>query len=213
MLFTSTSIFAQEFFIQDGSKQYDARLTIACESDTCSGPATVKVFKKNTHQLVETFHSDAMDIAFQGKKANVNHLYDEQSGVFFDDFNFDGTQDIAIQNGNAGPYGSPQYDVYVFNKTKNNFVPSQALTNLASENLGMFEVNHKTKTLTTLSKDGAAWHQTQEYAVVPNKGLKLVHEITEDASGAEKVIVTERTLKNNRWVKKVKTYKLEDYYK
>lgn len=212
LVLSVTSVQAQEFLVQNGSKLYDARLTIQCDADTCEGPATVKIFKKNTNQLIKTLKSQHMYTSFEGKKANINRLYDEQSGIFFDDFNFDGTQDIAIQNGSGGPYGSPQYDVYVFNQTKKDFVLSQALTSLASENLGMFEVDAKNKTLTTLNKDGAAWHQRQVYKVVPNKGLKMVREVTEDGSNGEKVTVTDRIFKNNHWVTTEKKYKFDDYY-
>lgn len=53
----------------------------------------------------------------------------------------------------------------------------------------MFNVDPKTKRLITFSKSAAAWHQTQEYTVVRNQGLKLVYEITEDAFGGEKVSI------------------------
>lgn len=150
----------------------------------------------------------------QKPSVNVIQLYNEQSPLIFDDFNFDGTEDIAIRNGNQSGYGGPSYDIYVNNSTKKQFVPSEELTALAYENLGMFQTDPERKRIITFAKSGCCWHITKEYAVIPKKGLRKVYEMEEDATGdGENMKVITRNWVNNKWVVKTKKYKIDDYYK
>lgn len=209
---------AARFKVTQGSSNYDAVLSVkGCEQDHCSGEAVVTLYKKGSTKVFQSF--DVEDLNFyldekQQPSVNVIQLYNEQSPLIFDDFNFDGQQDLAIRNGNNSSYGGPSYDVYVFNKTHRKFVLSHALTQLAVENLGMFQTDHQRKRLITFSKSGCCYHETTEYAVIPNKGLKQVYQLIEDAMGAadEMVTVTERQFKNNKWRVTVKKYKIKDYY-
>ena len=107
---------------------------------------------------MQKFVSDDLDFDLSDDlkpSANIIELYGEQSPLIFDDFNFDGTEDIAIRNGNEGPYGGPTYDVYVYNKTRKHFVFSSDLSALTHENLGMFHVDHDNKRIHTLVKVAA----------------------------------------------------------
>lgn len=206
------------YIIKDGSERFDAHITVqSCDGDDCSGKGIVKLIDKKTNKLFQTLESDDLTLYLdkdQKPTVNVIQLYNEQSPLIFDDFNFDGSEDIAVRNGNQSGYGGPSYDVYVFNSTKKQFVPSSELTSLAYENLGMFQTDHERKRLITFAKSGCCWHITTEYAVIPKKGLQKVYEMEEDATGAgEFVEVTTRNLINNKWVNKVKKYKIDDYYK
>jgi hypothetical protein len=213
LLSFTVACFAQRSFtINKASKKYNATISVnACEDGICQGSGMITLTDKNA-KPVQVLKSE--DLFFfldstQNPTANTIELYNEQSPLIFDDFNFDGQEDLAIRNGNNSGYGGPSYDVYVFNSTKNKFVLSDELTTLATENLGMFETNHKTKRLTAYAKSGCCLHITTEYSIVPKKGLVKVGETTEDATG-KKVIVTTRKLVNNKWVKTVKTMKKED---
>ena len=206
-----------QFEIRDGSKQFDARITVQnCEGDTCSGEGVVELINKKSKKVFQTLRSD--DLYFylnenQKPSVNVIQLYNDQSPLIFDDFNFDGTEDIAVRNGNQSGYGGPSYDIYVCNSTRKQFVPSEELTALAYENLGMFQTDHKRKRIITFAKDGCCWHITTEYAVIPKKGLQKVYEFEEDAMDGEYVTVTTRNLINNKWTSRSKKYKIKDYYK
>ena len=214
---------ATTFKVTDGSKQYDAVIAVAqCEKDSCSGAGKISLYAKGSKQLVQQLTSEDLYFYLQDNQqpsVNVVQLYNEQSPLIFDDFNFDGQQDLAIRNGNNSSYGGPSYDVYVFNITRKKFVPSDALTTLAVENLGMFKTDHQRKRLITFAKSGCCYHETSEYVVVPGKGLKMVEELIEDAlsageEGAEgHVKVTRRVLVNGRWQQTVKRYKISEYYK
>jgi hypothetical protein len=219
IVFISISIcFAQRtFLLNQGSDSYFAKITVEnCNNDNCEGKGTIELYDKKTKQIFQTLTSE--DLYFfldsaQNLTVNVIELYGEQSPLIFDDFNFDGTEDLAIRNGNNSSYSGPSYDIYVYNITKKQFVLSEELTNLAIENLGMFQMDHKRKRIITFGKSGCCWHIYTEYKVIPKKGLVKVYELEEDAQNEEYVTVTTRKLINNKWKSSVKKYKISEYYK
>lgn len=137
---------AQVFEIKNASKRYDVKITTSCTDRSCDGQANIDLYLKGTTQHFQHFSSAelTMDLDETDKPSvNVVQLYGEQSALIFADFNFDGSEDVAIRNGNYGAYGGPTYDVYAFHRTKNKFVLSEELSALTHENLGMFEVDPK----------------------------------------------------------------------
>jgi len=217
VLLDELSLGQNEFIINDGSDIYDAKISVdKCSEDNCEGKGTIKLFNKKTEKLFQTFISDDLYFFFDNSgnpTVNIIQLYNEQSPLIFEDFNFDGSEDLAIRNGNNSGYGGPSYDVYVYHQNKKKFVPSEELTQLAYENLGMFQTDRERKGIITFQKSGCCWHITTEYSVVPKKGLVKVYELEEDAQGGEFVIVTTRELVNDKWIIKEETFKLDDYYK
>lgn len=214
MLLLGPLCFGQYRFKMDNeSKKYNAEITMEeCGTDACRNKADIVIFNKKGEKI-QTFTSENLVIYFKdglkSAKTDIIQLTREMtqdSPVFFGDFNFDGTEDIAIRNGNGGNYGSGSYDVYVFNSTRKQFVPSAELTDLASSYQGMFDVDAKRKRLTTYARSGAALHYVYEYQVIPNKGIDLVYEEISDFSDDEKTKVTVREKIKNKWVVK-KSYK------
>lgn len=212
-------LYAQVFEIKQGSNLYTAQIEVKCEENTCSGLGKIELYDKKYKTLIQAFESE--DLYFylnesQQPSINVVQLYGEQSPLIFDDFNFDGSEDLAIRNGNNGSYGGPTYDVYVYNKTKKKFVLSNELSNLTDENLGMFHIDSERKRLITFNKSGCCYHITEEYSVVPKKGLVLGRALIEDATsavGSDRVKVTEQNLIHGKWKEKVKYYPIDTYYK
>ena len=211
----------RSFKVEDGSQQYNAAITVEqCGEGLCQGAGTVQLTDKTTGRVVQTFESDNLFFYLdeqQKPSVNVIQLYNEQSPLIFEDFNFDGSEDLAIRNGNQGSYGGPSYDVYVFNRSRGQFVLSDDLTRLTYENLGMFQTDPVRKRLTVFAKSGCCWHQTTEYAVVPKRGLIATKILTEDAASADGryVYVTTETRSNGvngKMVRKTKRYKMADYY-
>lgn len=208
----------RHFEVKTGSHLYNAEITVQdCDEEKCSGGGTIELKDKKTGHTIQTLTSE--DLYFylnkdQQPSVNIIQLYNEQSPLIFKDFNFDGSEDIAVRNGNESSYGGPSYDVYVYNSTKRQFVMSDELTNLAFENLGMFQTDAKRKRLITFSKSGCCWHLTTEYQIIPKKGLDKVYELEEDATGGdEHVRVTKREKVKNKWIVKTKRYPIKQYYK
>ncbi|UHO39397.1 hypothetical protein H5J24_04620 [Chryseobacterium capnotolerans] len=204
-----------QFEVKDASKNYNAIIHINnCFDDQCMEKGTVELFD-NKNSKVQTFTSDNL-VLHLGKGQRLQRgkmipLAKEQSPLIFGDFNFDGTEDLAIRNGNMGNYSSASYDVYVFNSTRMAFVKSKELTELGSDNFDFFETDPVRKRIITFGKDGCCRLFTTEFEVIPNKGLDKVLEKEEDSSeeGYVKVIIKEK--KNNKWTTRTKVYPSDQY--
>ncbi|MCW3159711.1 XAC2610-related protein [Chryseobacterium oryctis] len=205
------------FELNEASKNYNVKIDVQnCDKEECRGKGKIELFDKRTHKKFQTLISDDLNFYLdknQMPTANIIQLYNEQSPLIFEDFNFDGTEDVAVRNGNQSSYAGPSYDVYVYNITKKQLVLSEELTNLAYENLGMFHTDAERKRLTTFSKSGCCWHLTTEYTVIPNKGLVKVYEEEEDATGGERVKVTTKEFIDDKWITRIKDYPINEYYK
>ena len=211
LLLAALPVMAQERFdLKNASRQFDVRIEVAsCENKICEGMATYTLFIKGTAKRFQIFKlANTSFLLDESNKppANRTLLYDQQSAINFGDFNFDGTEDLALCDGTKGGYGMPSYQIYLFSRQSKKFVNSTAFTRLAQQGyLGMFEVDEKRKVLQTFSKSGCCFHVTEEYTVVENRPKKVL-EITEDATNFEsqKVKITTLRLVKGRWRKTVR---------
>lgn len=207
---------AASFLIPDVANEYTIKVIAECNSEQCEGPAEIHITKKNAG-LVQTLKTPDLAVYLNANgKLPANHtvLYSDQSAVVADDFNFDGSTDIAIRNGNNSAYGGPSYDVYVYNISKRKFVLSDELTELATSKLGMFSVDKARKRLITFEKSGCCWHQTTHYAISPGRGLYVVYSLVEAAtSNGKNVEVTTSSLVGKKMKSSTKLYPVDSYYK
>ncbi|AZA84725.1 hypothetical protein C1637_18235 [Chryseobacterium lactis] len=204
-----------KFEVKNASKNYTVIINVEnCYDGRCHDKGTVELFD-NKNTKVQTFTSEELVIELNENQKPTSgkliQLTEQQSPVIIDDFNFDGTEDIAIRNGNNGNYQSDSYDVYVFNSTRMAFVKSKELTDLASNALGLFNVDYKRKRLISTGKSGCCRIFTTEYEVVPNKGLESVLEKEEDMTEESRVKVITKEKINNKWVTKTKVYPADKY--
>ncbi|MCQ9637557.1 hypothetical protein MP477_21610 [Chryseobacterium sp. WG23] len=205
-----------QFEVKEASKNYNnAIITIEnCFDEQCKDRGTIELYD-NKNTKVQTFTSE--DLVFylnKGQKlvpGKMIQLTHEESPFIIDDFNFDGTEDIAIRNGNKGNYSSASYDVYVFNSTRMAFVKSEELTEIGSNYFGLFGVDAKRKRLVATGKSGCCMIFTTEYQVIPNKGLEKVLEREEDMTNEDRVKVITREKINNKWVTRTKVYPAGQY--
>jgi uncharacterized protein YecT (DUF1311 family) len=177
------------------------------DDTTREGPGRVLVFVKGSATPLQTITMDNI-FASLGKGGqpltNTAKLYDYQGLINVGDFNFDGHEDFAIQNGNNGAYGGPSYNVYLYSPSTERFQLSQSMTDLIASTLGFFDVDTKKKLLTTLSKDGCCFHTTTAYTVVHDDPIPVSREI-EDATKSDKyVLVTTQLMINGKWQGKSK---------
>ena len=210
-----SATFAQKTFeLKDASKYFDIKIKVAkCEDGFCSGKASFSFYKKGSTTPYQVINLDDTQIQLDengNAQANISMLYDNQSAVNIDDFNFDGMEDVAICDGANGSYGGPSYQVYLSSKAAGKFVYSKSFTDLGSH-LGMFEVDKKKKVLRIFDKSGCCWHVTEEYSVVNNNPVKVFSE-EEDATIPDetKVKITTKTLVKGKWQTKTKIVKRED---
>ena len=221
LFFATSSSFAQETFkIHTASPKYDlvvqtqARDPKRYYNEFDDGyPARLSFFKKGAKSPFQVLRMPNVVIFKDMLAYNPNiskksrGLYDDEYSVIFDDFNFDGQEDVAICNGRGGGYGMPSYDVYLFNKNTGKFSKNKWLTRLAEGGyLGLFFVDPKKRRLTAFSKSGCCYHEIEEYEVVQDRPV-LVEKTIDDATGSKRVITTRKRI-NGKWVTKVRKEKL-----
>jgi hypothetical protein len=137
----------------------------------------IKVINTSNKRAVIEVHVDPewdMEDARYIEGAPV--MYDDQSVVYYEDFNFDGHKDFALQDGRSSCYGGASYRVYLYQKGR--FVQDKALTKLAQEKCGMFDVDSHKKTIETMAKSGCCYHEYDTYGYQKGK-LTLLHAIDE----------------------------------
>ena len=140
--------------------------------------------------------------------ANIVSLpYGEHSVLIYDDFNFDGQKDLAIQDGRYGCYGGTSYQIYL--KEGNTFKHSEPFSELTHGNCGFFDIDEDQKTLHTMTKSGAAWHEYSTYKVIDNIPV-AVHRVEEEYNARGLISITESTRVNDKMV--VETYDRLPYY-
>jgi len=215
LLFALTSKAQFKFLANNSSNQYKAKIFVdKCESGTCDGKATIMIYDKATDREIDTFHSDGLEFGLtetQNAKLGWLELGKYQTPLIFGDFNFDGLEDLAIRNGNKGAYSSPSYDIYLA-AADNKFLINNVLTKLASENLGMFDVDKKLKQVSIHQKDGCCFDKTINYKFDPKKGLFEDSSVIEDSSIADYVTVITQKLVDGKMKRTVQKFKIKDYY-
>lgn len=153
----------------------------ASEGGGCDAPARLTITAKDNSRAPQVIYLARLLMPFlsDGKPlANSNVLYDDQGVINVGDFNFDGQEDFAVQVGNDGSYGGPNFDVYL--NVGGKFVYNGDLSELTQESLGFFNVFPNLHQLTTFEKSGCCWHQTTSYHVIDNKPVAFERTI-EDA--------------------------------
>jgi hypothetical protein len=202
-----------QLWIRSGSGQFDLRATISPRNnlndpDQIQGPATIEIFRKGTTHRLQTLRLANIElfprqIVYRGALGKPSPSpYDDDYTFVFDDFNFDGVQDLAICSGNNSGYGLPSYVVYLYSKRLRKFLIAKELCKLAQEHLGLFSVDRKNHTLLVFDKDGAAWHKTTIYKMqgtVPRK----IETVTDSISGSVETITQEKR-SGGRWIRQTK---------
>jgi hypothetical protein len=179
ILLLSKSAFCQTTFIVDNfSKDYFGKIFIADTTEVFS-KGWVAIFDKKTKKQLIKINSDELTYELHDGKvlANIQELpYGEQSQILYEDYNFDGIKDFAIMDGQNSCYHGPSFQIYL--KTDKGFKLSPEFTELAQNYCGMFDIDHTTQTISTMTKDGCCWHQYSEFKVKNNKPypIKIVEE-------------------------------------
>lgn len=211
------SAFAQSSFrLNDASRNVDIGIDVGKAPDRFALPsATYKFYRKGAKTPFQTVSVSRIEMWDVEPKANVTLLYDDQSVVNFGDFNFDGVEDVALNDGKGGGYGMPSYRVYLYSNRLRRFVLSRPVTRInQAGNLGFMEIDRKKRMLYRYTKSGCCWHQTEGFSVM--NGLpRKVYELTEEVliSNPKVVQVTTYKLVRGKWRKWVKHAKTAEYYK
>ena len=182
LLFALGSSHAQVTFRVDSfSADYYGIVEIKDTSETFS-PGTITIYQSKTNKALIRLKSDELAASLQNGHVLANKLslpYGEQSMIIYDDFNFDGKKDFAVEDGQNSCYHGPSFRIYL--ASAKDFVFDSAFTRLAQEYCGMFQYNVDTKTINTMTKSGCCWHEFSEF-IIANSKPKAISIITSDQS-------------------------------
>lgn len=176
--------------IEDFSSYFHAIVEVDNDADNDSQTGRIIVYDTKSKKQLLQVESERIYLDLQdGKvKANVKELpYGEQSILIYEDFNFDGFKDLAIQDGFNSCYGGPSYQIYL--RDGKGFSHSAGFTDLAQSYCGMFNVDHEEKKIYTMTKSGCCWHQFSEFVVENNHPVAV--KIVEEGSSYSISYVTE----------------------
>ncbi len=198
LLFSASALAQQTYVISNVPGDFDVRIVSpACKENGDTESADFILFRKGQTKEFQKLKTIKGCAEGSGAPETVSYDSEEQTTFFVGDYNFDGSTDLAVFNGNDGGYGSPVYKIYLFAKASNKFVYNDPLTKL-TYSLGMFKVDPRNKMLYVYSKDGCCSHQTVGYRVVNNRPSKI-YEFTEELSPADEMVVTTKKLVAGKW--------------
>ena len=194
MVLYAPAAFAQATYtVDDFSPDYRATIYVVQPEEVFS-PGWISIEDKKTKKELFKVESGELAIDAENGKvtSNIKELpYGRQSVIQYEDFNFDGIKDLAIEDGQESCYHGPSFTVYLGSKT--GFKSSKEFTGLAHNYCGMFYINAKEKTISTTTKSGCCWHQFSLFKI--KDGLPYAVEIREEKF--ELGYVTENTQKWN----------------
>ena len=167
------------------------------------GPAQIFVFPRNAVEPMQMIDMENMYVELDAEgqiSSNQVELYGENnSPIVAEDFNFDGLPDLALRNGNHGPYAGPSYLVYLHNPGRFQLDFSEAFTVLGHSSLMLFDVDAEKKQLLTFDKNGCCWHVISRYRVMDNEPVLVGEQILDNRQKAGITIITERELVDGVW--------------
>ena len=149
-----------EYMIEKFSDDYFGKIIIdeGFEEEVFKKGKIIIINQATKKEIIEIY-SDELVFDFDSKgEVAIN-----EDVLFYQDFNFDGTQDLAIQDGMFSCYHGPSYQIYLM--TNGHFAHSEEFSRLSQEYCGMFQVDHDKRTISTMSKSGYTWRQHSTFVV------------------------------------------------
>lgn len=207
LLLWAAGVHAQATFTVDQfSKTYYGKIFIADTAAVFSS-GWVAIYDRSNNKELLKVQSDELALSLHEGQAvaNIKELpYGEQSIIMYEDYNFDGIKDLAIEDGQNSCYHGPSFQVYL--GLKSGFAYSTEFTRLGQEYCGMFQVDDQKKRLYASTKSGCCWHQFSEFTVEGNRP-RAVKIVEEDFSGGAYPygVVTEKIWDGRKMISSSKT--------
>lgn len=199
LLIAALSLCQEKYTIKDFSKDYFLEVH---RSKSDEGGFELLLYDKIKKNILVRTNADLLEQEFEDLRSNVVELpYGDQSIVIFDDFNFDGKNDLALKTGNYSCYGGPSYNVYLFQKEK--FILNKEFSDLAQENCGFFDVDVEKKQIHSMTKSGCCWHKSSDYSI--KNGKLFLIKSTEESYDGNTVTNLIKEWKNGKYITRKET--------
>ena len=209
-----TLCWAQNHFeLNEISENYHVSIDIAtCNEKECFGRSSVSLTDKKTSEKFPTLISDNFTFTIETDSLNLKMAkFDNESpSLIFEDFNFDGFEDVALINRSSE---NSIYDIYIFDSIQKQLLMNEGMTTLVKGNFAMFTVDSERKRLIIHLNSGCCLHITKEYNVIPERAPLKVYEFEEDTRNPETVITKKSEFIDYKWFTKTTRYPREVYYK
>lgn len=138
-------------------------------------PGRIRIVALPSNTVLIEVVSQELALGVVDGKVSLNERelpYARQSVVHYEDFNFDGRRDLAIEDGQNSCYHGPSYQVWLA-RADETFSHSAELTRLAQEYCGLFQVDRQRRQLTTQSKSGCCWHQFSRFTLINDQPVPV----------------------------------------
>lgn len=183
LLVTPAMAEPRAFSVNDRSGQYLVEVLFPQppEDPKQLAPGVITIRDSKTLKVLQQLQTQAGNVPVdRNGKANA-WLLGPFSLLYFDDFNFDGRQDLAIRNGTDPEKDyKGRFDVYLQDPKKSQWILNQALTDLAKEGSnGMFSVSPLDGMLLSQSEGDCCWNRVRHWKM-QGEELVLLHSETEE---------------------------------
>jgi hypothetical protein len=137
--------------------------------------ALITLRDKNTLETLQQLQTQAGNLPADRNDKNDAWLLGLYGLLYFADFNSDGRQDLAIRNGtDTEASGQPNFDVYLQDPQKTQWVLNSALTDLAKESSsGMFSVSTTDGNLHSQTDRGCCWTRATQWKMRDGELVRL----------------------------------------
>ena len=210
VVFWGTFCNAQNYYeLPNVSKTYTVIVNAGkCDNTSCNGKTTIDLYDKATMKKHQTLFSDDFYLQLNEIKKPITDSL--KNSVVFEDYNFDGIDDVAIADGLNN--NKRLYKVYLKSES-GQFAFNEGLTDFVRDHSLAFQTDSDRKRIITSSKNGCCKNFKSEYVFTPEQRLVKVYEFEEDTKDPKKVTTVEREFKDYKWFSKTTTYPRELYFK
>jgi len=176
LLSSAVNIFSQsEYLINDFSNEYFAKIVIGTDQNAeVFKTGKVIIFRKKDNVEILNVNSEKFEFDIQ-TDSNKNISYKDQNVIVYKDFNFDGENDLAIQDYFSSK--GPSYTIYLYNK--DSFQLDRTFTEIIQNSQGNYELDPASKTIQTMSSGGCCWHSFSTFIVKEGKPYPSREEVKE----------------------------------
>lgn len=193
-----------KFEIKDAPAPYDVTFSVdACDENYCSGDIGISLRQKGQTAVFQLLKLRTQFHYLEGfKKAPLSYV--GQGAIVFGDFNFDGSSDLAVQNGMDGGFGTDSYNVYIFSPRLKKFVFSKSFSGLATGPFfGLFNADQEKRSIGVFTKSGCGYREEREYKVINGRPVMIYQKVEDESSDAKWAVTTIKQRVNGKWRVKV----------
>lgn len=163
------------------------------------GPGEVLVSRKGEIAPLQTIIMENILVSFADGKPFTESGPIYQGFINVGDFDFDGHEDFAIQDGSEGSYAQPTYSVFLYSTERKQFVLNHPLSDLTHDGRGSFGLDAINRHLIVLSKSGCCRHDSTEYKVQHGAPIPVSRVSRDGAIGKDYLSVWHETFIRGRW--------------